>query len=199
MTSTEILKVEHRAIDVVLECLLRMGKQAERSGQLDTASAAPAIEFLTRFVEARHHAKEERLFFEGLVVKGWPRNEGPIAVMLADHTEGRALVRKMLIAWDETTRGIANRAAAFGAAAEGYVNLLRGHIHRENLILFPRADRVLSGDDQAAIVAAFQQADAQQECGGANGCVIEQARKLAERLKVSAAPLSAVRCHCRQG
>jgi hemerythrin-like domain-containing protein len=196
MTSTEILRVEHRAIDVVLECLLRMGQQAEQSGQLDTASATPAIEFLTRFVEARHHAKEERAFFEVLVAKGWPRNEGLIAVMLADHTEGRALLRKMIIASDETARGIANRATAFGAAAEGYANLLRGHMRRENLILFPRADRVLSGEDHTAILAAFQQADAQQECGGANGCVIDQARKLAERLKVPAAALSAIDCSC---
>jgi len=197
MTSTEILKVEHRAIEVILECLARAAKQAEQSGELDTVSAAQAIAFMTRFVEARHHSKEERVLFESLVAKGWPRNEAPIAVMLADHSEGRALTRKALIACDATERGVANCAADFACAAESYVNLLRGHIRREDLILFPRADHTLSADDQAELVAAFERSDAQQECVGA--CVLDLARELAERLGVSAAPLSAVRCHCRQG
>jgi hemerythrin-like domain-containing protein len=196
MTSTEILKTEHRAIEVMLECLARTAKQAEQSGQLDTTSAAQAIGLMTRFVEARHHGKEERVFFESLVTKGWPRNEGPIAVMLADHSEGRALMRKALIACDATERGLENCAADFARAAESYVNLLRGHIRREDLILFPRADGALSADDQVAIVSAFERIDAQQQCAGA--CVLELARELAERLGVSAEPFSALHCHCRR-
>ena len=197
MTSTEILKTEHRAIEVVLECLARVAKQAEQTDQLDTDTAAQAIEFLTRFVEARHHAKEERTFFPGLVAKGWPRDDGPIAVMLADHAEGRSLTRKMLIASDETRRGVANRAADFGSAAEAYVNLMRGHMRREDLILFPRADGALSSDDQARLAAACEQADANQDCAGGAACTLELGRKLAERFGVSTAAIAALSCSCR--
>jgi hemerythrin-like domain-containing protein len=196
MTSTEVLIAEHGAIDVLLGCLARIATQAAQSGQLDTAGAAHAIELMTHFVEARHHSKEERFLFESLVGKGWPRDEGAIAVMLADHAEGRALMRRMLIACDATTRGLANEAVDFAHAAEACVNLLRGHMRRENQYFFPQADRSLTVEDHAALVAAFVQVDAQQDCD-ASACLVELARTLASRLGVSAEALAAVRCSCR--
>jgi hemerythrin-like domain-containing protein len=197
MTSTEVLIAEHGAVEVLLECLARVAKQAEQSGQLDTAGAAQAIELMTHFVEARHHGKEERPFFESLVARGWSRDEGAIAVMLADHAEGRALMRKMLIACDATARGLSNSAVDFAHAAEACVNLLRGHMRRENQFFFPQADRSLTIEDHAALVAAFEQIDTQQDCRRPSGCLVQLAGALAGRLEVSADALSAIRCGCR--
>lgn len=199
MTPTEILKTEHRAIEVVLECLMRLAQQAEQTGQLDTASAAQAVEFLQTFADARHHVKEERLLFEQLVAKGWPRDGGPIGVMFADHEEGRALIRKMVLAREEASAaGDASAAKEFARNAEAYVNLLRGHIRREDLVLFQRADLVLTPTDQAALLAAFEHADAQHEATRPCGHTLDFARELADRLGVPATALSEVRCGTHQ-
>jgi hemerythrin-like domain-containing protein len=198
MTPTEILRTEHRAIEVVLECLMRLAQQVEQAGQLDTASAAQAVEFLQTFADARHHVKEERLLFEQLVAKGWPRDGGPIGVMFADHEEGRALIRKMVLAHEASAAGDASATKEFARSAEAYVNLLRGHIRREDLVLFQRADLVLTPTDQASLLAAFEHADAQQEATGSCRHTLHLARELADRLGVPATALSEVRCGTHQ-
>ena len=194
MTPTDILKTEHRAIEVVLECLMRIAQQAEQGGQLDTASAAQAIEFLQAFADARHHVKEERLLFEQLVARGWQRDGGPIGVMIADHEEGRALIRKLVMSRDAAAAGAASAAKEFARNAEAYVNLLRGHIRREDLVLFARADLALAPADQASLLAAFERADAQHEATRPCGRTLDLARKLADRFGVPATALSEAGC-----
>jgi hemerythrin-like domain-containing protein len=41
----------------------------------------------------------------------------------------------------------------------GYVDLLRAHIQKENMILFPMAERLLEPESQTQIEAAFQEAE----------------------------------------
>jgi hemerythrin-like domain-containing protein len=167
---------------------MRIAQQAEQGGQLDTASAAQAIEFLQAFADARHHVKEERLLFEHLVARGWQRDGGPIGVMISDHEEGRALIRKMVLARD------ASAAKEFARNAEAYVNLLRGHIRREDLVLFARADLALAPADQASLLVAFERADAQHEATRPCRRTLDLARELADRFGVPATALSEAGC-----
>jgi len=44
----------------------------------------------------------------------------------------------------------------FIGAAEGYANLLRAHIQKENGVLFPAAEKVLAAGELARIYAAFE-------------------------------------------
>ena len=45
-----------------------------------------------------------------------------------------------------------------------YAHLLHLHIHKENTVLFPLADRILGDDDQDRLAAEFERAE-QEETG----------------------------------
>src|SRR5574337_410770 len=144
---TQVLKDEHALILQALDAMERKIAALEAGAALDRAYFEKAVQFLRTFADQCHHGKEENLLFKSMVDRGFPREAGPIAVMLHEHDTGRAFIR-----------GIADGAAVVGTdpgAAKrliengrGYITLLRAHIDKENHILFPMADNVLTPEDQ---------------------------------------------------
>jgi hemerythrin-like domain-containing protein len=108
--------------------------------------------FLREFADKCHHGKEEGILFPELVKAGIPDKGGPIGQMLAEHVEGRGFIKTMDAAIGRTVD-----KSAFAAAAGGYAGLLRSHIAKENDVLFPAADRVLSESELEAIYERFEQ------------------------------------------
>jgi hemerythrin-like domain-containing protein len=107
--------------------------------------------FLKEFADTCHHGKEEGILFPALVKAGVPQQGGPIGQMLAEHAEGRKLIKAMEAAASPVD------ARAFAAAAGGYAGLLRSHIDKENRVLFPTADRVLLEPELDGIFERFEQ------------------------------------------
>jgi hemerythrin-like domain-containing protein len=159
MKATEILMHEHELILRGVAVLERMAGRA-RAGQAVPASDANAIvEFIKKFADGCHHAKEEGVLFPAMEAAGMPRNGGPIAVMLAEHDEGRAAVRAMVEAIGAF--GSSDGAqAAFAVAADAYAHLLTNHIYKENNILFRMADNVLGPHQDAEILRAYDEHEA---------------------------------------
>ena len=95
--------------------------------------AEQALDFIRNYADRYHHAKEEDILF------GYfdPQSE-ILKVMLQDHEDGRAHVRA--VAEGLTTGDLEQVEAHFRA----YGELLRGHIQRENEILYPWMDRTLT-------------------------------------------------------
>ena len=62
---------------------------------LDQRSAREALEFLRGFGDRCHHGKEEQHLFAVLAARGLPREVGPLAVLISEHEEGRALLTRM--------------------------------------------------------------------------------------------------------
>lgn len=185
MTPTEILSAEHRVIERMLQCLDRLAEQATQRGSLDVRSAAAALEFLRTFADGCHHGKEERHLFKALVEKGWPRERGPVGMMLADHDEGRALIRQMDEARAGAERGEAAAPAQFAEAAQAYTDLMRAHIHKEDRVLFPMADRTFAAEEQEALLAAFATTESEDMGAGTHERMLAIARELSERFGLS--------------
>jgi hemerythrin-like domain-containing protein len=76
--------------------------------------------------------------------------------MLHEHEEGRALLRQMGDAAEATKSGLAGAGSRWAGAARGYVGLLRGHIEKENNVLFMMAERVLSPREQEQLAEDFE-------------------------------------------
>jgi len=134
MKATQLLMEEHqiilRALDV-LEAFANRGQPPP-----------PALlEFFTDFADVHHHGKEEEILFPALVEAGFPRDAGPVGVMLHEHTQGRRLIAAL------------SDPAQFSDAALAYSAMLRAHIEKENQILFPMADRAV--EDQRRVDQAF--------------------------------------------
>lgn len=144
-TATAMLREEHRLILEVAAALADM-LGVERDGEpLDYDSVARCITFFRLFADACHHGKEEDLLFPGLEAEGMPRDTGPIAVMLYEHDQGRALVQTMAASLNDAREGDERAGDDLRGAAWGFIDLIVAHIGKEDNVLFTMADGMIVG------------------------------------------------------
>jgi hemerythrin-like domain-containing protein len=177
MRTTEILMSEHRVIETVLACLEKIADEAGSSRAIDVGDARDVVAFLQTFADRCHHMKEEDRLFPAMERCGIPRDAGPTAVMRHEHELGRGHVRRMEAAVDAFERGDAAAAGRFATESHAFVGLLREHIAKEDQILFPMADRMLSAAVQDELLVGFEHAEADMGAG-----THEKFLGLAERL-----------------
>jgi hemerythrin-like domain-containing protein len=138
MDAIDLLMEEHQLILRALDALEAFVAKEARGGD-DRAEMGRFVRFIREFADARHHGKEEDILFVAMVAAGFPRDGGPIAVMLMDHEAGRAHVAVMAEKAAQAVPWTAEDRAAAVAAARSYAELLRGHIFKEDRILYPMA------------------------------------------------------------
>jgi len=159
MKATEILIREHDLILRGIRVLEAMARIANNATPVPAADAGAIIDFIRKFADGIHHAKEEGVLFPAMEAAGIPRQGGPIGMMLMEHDEGRAAVRKM----DEAVSAFGTGPAAleaFSRAAFDYSTLLSNHIFKENNVLFRMADQVIPSAQDAVMVAAYDEHEA---------------------------------------
>lgn len=178
MTPTEILKHEHQIVLLVLKGAEREGTAARKSGRCDSATIEKMVDFFKTFVDRCHHAKEERHLFPSLEKHGVPKEGGPIGVMLSEHDAGRGHVRAIAAALPGLKSRRADAAAEIAEHLQAYAALLRAHIDKEDNILFPMADRLLTREESEEMVKAFDRVEAEEIGEG----VHEQYHQLAHEL-----------------
>jgi hemerythrin-like domain-containing protein len=192
MKATDILTNEHRVIEQVLNCLEAIVRQARSAGRLDGPSAKDAIVFFRNFADRCHHGKEEDRLFPAMVRKGVPNENGPIGVMLLEHEQGRNFVAAMAAATTALERGEKDAAEDFAFSAEQYVDLLRAHIHKEDMILFPLADRVMNDEEQSALLQQFELVEKEHMGVGTHEKYLKLADSLAQAYGVDRSAIAAV-------
>lgn len=142
-TPTQVLRDEHRLILEVLDVLAQVLERGEAGGAWDMGAMEECIAFFRLFADACHHGKEEDLLFPELQERGMPRDQGPIAVMLHEHRLGRGFVKQMGDALPGARGGDGEALTTMVNAGRGYINLLRGHILKEDNVLFMMADQLV--------------------------------------------------------
>jgi hemerythrin-like domain-containing protein len=146
------LQNEHEAILSAIQILERMIAGMEKAPSVDTKDMRDFIGFLKEFADKCHHGKEEGLLFPALVGAGVQEKGGPIGVMLADHTQGRKLIRDM----EEAISPVVDRVK-LAQAAGAYATLLRNHIQKENMFLFPMAEKMLTETQLEKLYEGFEE------------------------------------------
>ncbi|MCS7141155.1 MAG: hemerythrin domain-containing protein [Candidatus Nitrosocaldus sp.] len=144
MSATSGLRRDHEVIMKVLSAmdLLRMLLRQGREVPVDIIR--DTIDFAKNFTDRCHHGKEEDVLFPALNAAGMPRDEGPIAVMLREHRQGREILERIEGALARYMQGSSSIDEVMGGI-EDYTMLMQHHIFKENNILFNMADMVLAG------------------------------------------------------
>jgi len=177
MEAVENMMKEHQQILAVLDALDRFAT-SERDLAADKAELGRFVTFIREYADARHHGKEENVLFEAMTRHGFPREQGPVAVMLHEHEQMRKVVGAM--------RGLAEQAAPWtqadrarlAEAALSYTGTLRHHIMKENEILYPMAMHHLPPPVQERIDQECAALDARRASAGTDATLEELAAGL---------------------
>jgi hemerythrin-like domain-containing protein len=178
MNPTETLKHEHDIVLLILDAAEREARSIRETGTAHVEQIEEMVDFFRNFVDRCHHGKEERHLFPKMHDRGMPAGAGPIAVMLHEHEQGRAAVRAVADALARVKAGEAQAASALAEGLLAYAGLLRNHISKENNVLFPMADQMLSLADQQLLAGAFEKVEAEEMGEGTH----EKYHQLAHRL-----------------
>jgi hemerythrin-like domain-containing protein len=160
-TATKNLENDHvnilRLIDVMEKMILVKSKNTEHFEK--------TVSLIKSYADGLHHAKEENLLFPLMVKRGFSSEQGPIAVMLHDHAEGRDYVKGMAEGIAGYKIGNDSALAKIYENMQGYITLLRNHIAKENNVLFRMADNSLSENDQQELLKEFAKVENEGVCG----------------------------------
>ena len=148
----DMLRAEHEAILAALNILDTFTQQVSADQTVECEDIDALLALFNEFADKCHHGKEEDLLFPALVKAGLTAGAGPLAVMLSEHEQGRRLVREMT----EAAHPPLNLLDFFDAA-RAYSQALRSHIERENTVLFPMAEEVLTQTQLDTLADAFEE------------------------------------------
>jgi hemerythrin-like domain-containing protein len=143
MDPIEKLMDEHQNILAGIDILAKNTDRLEKGEKVDPRFFTEAIDFIRNYADRYHHAKEEDILFKKMEQAGFPVEGGPIAMMLADHVQGREYVAAMEKANERYITGDSSAVDEIAENAKGYVYLLRAHIEKEDKILYPMARNTL--------------------------------------------------------
>jgi hemerythrin-like domain-containing protein len=142
------LKNEHQAILLTLSIMERIISQIQMGKNLPERDITGILDFLRAFADKCHHGKEEGILFPELQKTGVPELLGSVRVMLSEHEKGRALITKMNECFPDHQ--------SFAQTAIEYIVLLKNHIHKEDNILFPMAEKLIPQPEMNRIFRRFE-------------------------------------------
>jgi hemerythrin-like domain-containing protein len=154
---TEDLIAEHNGVLVALQILEKVEAALGAKNEQAPVHLGQLLDFFKGFVDRCHHGKEEDVLFPELEQRGVKREGGPIGVMLMEHDAGRGRVRAMSEGLDRLRRGEVDAVTTIRDNAAAYRELLAAHIHKENNVLFPMADRLVPDDVAATLAEKFEE------------------------------------------
>lgn len=161
MKATQILEDEHRVIQKVAASLALMAEDLKIGKRIEDKTLRGIARFLSVFVEQCHQQKEEAYLFALLLKKGVPASGCPLAVLHNEHAKEQALIRQfgqaveMYIESREASRG------SLESTIHALVELFPGHIWKEDYMLLPMADKLLSPEEQEQLRQQFDHVESE--------------------------------------
>jgi hemerythrin-like domain-containing protein len=151
--AVEMLVEEHRVILMVVKGLEAVALAIRSGERVDTASLNDAVSFMREYADRFHHAKEEELLFPSFVSHGVPLHGCPIEALLHDHQRGRELVSALAKAIEASAGGDLGASQTIANVIGSIVELYSNHIWKEDVMVFPMAERLLPPEERARLAS----------------------------------------------
>ena len=187
--ATEELKDEHKVIIRMLDVVEALCGRFAEGKSVSPQYLDQAVDFIRRFADKCHHGKEQDILFPMMVKKGFPLNTGPIAVMVLEHDQGRAFVKGLDAAVQRLKAGNEDAVPEITRNAMAYVALLREHIDKEDNILYPMGDRVLTPEDNRALLDEFERVEETVKGSGVHEHFMAMIQMMERELGLKSTPI----------
>ena len=120
-------------------------KNGER---IDQDDATTLLHFLREFADEHHHLKEESVLFPE-VMRTSEAQGGPLRHLLFEHSQERSLVGGL----DDALH--TGKSSDFAFFANRLADRVRNHIQKEDGILFPILDVLISSQSDEKVISEF--------------------------------------------
>jgi hemerythrin-like domain-containing protein len=162
MKPIEKLKAEHQVILRGIGLLEKGADQLENGREISPEYFRNAIDFIRNYADKYHHAKEEDILFVRLGKAGFPTQAGPVAVMLHEHELGRGFISALEKATEKYATGDQKAINEIVRNAHAYAELLRQHIRKEDMVLYPMAENALDEAGAEQMQTEFDKVEAEK-------------------------------------
>ncbi|NTV78134.1 MAG: hemerythrin domain-containing protein [Clostridiales bacterium] len=144
MYSIQVMEEEHENIRRMLKVVRNACLLVFKGQEIDYSDFDKMIDFIKNYADIHHHGKEEKFLFAEMTDKLGRIGENLIIHgMLVEHEWGRLFVSDLKDALARVREGDEDSKVDVIANAIGYVNHLERHIGKENLVIYPFAEKQL--------------------------------------------------------
>lgn len=149
-----LLKDEHRSLAAVIHALQFLVRLMLENKPVSGDLLGAILHYLTRFPERLHHPAEDRYLFVPLRAKTTEASD-MLDLLEKEHGEGQQREASLLEALNALNARMPGATKQFAKVVEAYANFYWAHMVREETIILPLAERLLSQEDWEAAAAGF--------------------------------------------
>jgi hemerythrin-like domain-containing protein len=159
-----LLNDEHRSLAAVIHALQFLLRRMQEGKPANADLLGAILHYLTRFPERLHHPAEDRYLFAPLRARTTEARE-VLDLLEQEHAQGPQREARLLEALSALNARMPGALESFAQAVDAYANFYWAHMAREESIILPLAERLLSDADWQAAAAGFS-ANADPRYGG---------------------------------
>ena len=174
--AVQVLRAEHVVILKGVAILESIADRVLAAADIPHDDIARLMEFFHLYADGNHHAKEEGVLFPEIRSLGITGERGALSVLEEEHDRERGLIESLATAIGDLREDTPEHRAQFVEYAQQFASFQRQHMHKENTVLFPVIEQVLSTSDDPRILEAY----AHYEQQGVN---LEDLEELVEELE----------------
>lgn len=150
-----IIRDEHRTIGAILHGMDHLVREIRvNKKKIDPRVFHAMLYYLDTFSERMHHPKEDRHLFKAMRERS-TEADALIAELEDEHARGEESLRRLAQSLIRYEEGGDKEFPAFEREVENFVRNYRDHIRKEEDLLFPLAQKVLTAADWAIIDITF--------------------------------------------
>lgn len=149
-----ILQREHDNMVKVLAVLEAELKVFQELGKVDLDLLFTIIDYIETFPDTYHHPKEERYIFDILAERD-PEARPLIDELRGQHADELRMIANLRAAVESLSMELPMDKAEFQRLVADYVAFVHAHMRKEEMQLFPMAEKSLRPEDWEAIDRAF--------------------------------------------
>ena len=155
MKISEMLKREHELIGRFLDILNATAQNMENGAEVSNDTLKTIIVFFRDFFVDYHQRKEEEMLFGVLEENGVFKEALPIEEMLHDHRKINVLLRRI----ENLSPSLESepRRKTLIQNINKFIRALQCHSRREDRVLYPMGDRLISQHDIKKLMDAFNE------------------------------------------
>lgn len=158
MKATDSLEMEHRKIAKVADACGVFADELQEGTPIPAHVLKTLANFLHLYAGQYHH-QEEKWLFSMLRQRGVPAGACPIAALSHEDDKLRVLVDQLSNAVDVYAKTDGTVASTLVDTLHSLAELYRDHIWKEDYLLLPMANKILSDKDQQVLAETFRTID----------------------------------------